>query len=115
MIAVLLSAIFLVVLQVGLYLYQRSVIASSAMAAARYAANANVAAEEGAARASTLIAEALSEKTASSVSCTSSEQLGAGGLRLVVVRCTGAIPSIVAALGSLLPIEVTARAIVEGQ
>ncbi len=115
MIAVLLSAIFLVVLQVGLYLYQRSVIAGSAMAAARYAANANVGAGQGASRAATLIAEALSERAASTISCTSSEQVGAGGLRLVVVRCTGSIPSIVTALGSMLPVEVTARAIVEGQ
>jgi len=115
MIAVLLSAIFLVVLQVGIYLYQRSVIASSAMSAARYAANANVDAGEGGDRATSLIAEALSAQTAESLSCTSQEQLGEDGLRLVVVHCTGAVPSIVGALGALLPIDATARAIEEGQ
>jgi len=115
MIAVMLSAIFFVVLQVGIYLYQRSVIASSALAAARYAANANVDASEGADRASDLISDALSVETSSGITCSSSEQLGADGLRLVVVRCIGAVPSIVSALGSLLPVDASARAIEEGQ
>lgn len=42
LVAVLLVAIFLVVLQVGIYIHERNVMAASAQAAARYAANANV-------------------------------------------------------------------------
>ena len=115
MLAVLLSSIFLVVLQVGLYLYQRSVIASSAMSAARYAANANVETQEGAARASSLIAGALSDDVVAGLTCAASNRTGADGVVLVVVECQGAIPSIVTALGDLLPIEVSAQAIAEGQ
>lgn len=115
MIAVLLSALFFVVLQVGIYLYQRSVISSSALAGARFAANANVDTGAGGPRAAELISEALSDGVLDGVSCTSSEEVGADGLRLVVVECTGSVPSIVSALGPLLPIETTARVIEEGQ
>lgn len=115
MIAVLLSALFFLVLQVGIYLYERSVIASSALAAARYAANANVAASEGGPRASQLIADALSRDAADGMSCAASEQIGDDGVRLVVVECTGSIPTIVSALGPMLPVSATARAIEEGQ
>ena len=115
MIAVLLSTIFFVVLQVGVYLYQRSVIASSALAAARYAANANVEAGEGGSRAARLIADALSPSTAGGIDCAASEATGQGGLRLVVVECTGSVPSIVSVLGPVLPVDATARAIEEGQ
>ena len=79
------------------------------------AANANVATEEGGARATVLISEALSEQTASVINCTSADESGANGLAVVAVTCSGAIPSVVTALGSLLPIDVTARVIAEGQ
>lgn len=115
MIAVLLSAIFFVVLQVGIYLYQRSVIASSALAAARYTANANVGIAEGGPRAVQLIEQSLSRSATDGITCTATEQIGEGGLRLVVIECAGSVPSIVTALGSLLPIEATASAIEEGQ
>jgi hypothetical protein len=34
-------------------------------------------------------------------------------LTLVVVRCTGSVPSLLADLGNLLPLEVTGRAVKE--
>lgn len=115
MIAVLLTAIFLVVLQVGLYLYQRSVISSSALAAARYAANANVPSIEAEGRANELISDALSSRVADAVHCGVEEETGEGGLRIIVVECSGALPSIVAALGDVMPVKATARVLEEGQ
>ncbi|WP_106848447.1 TadE family protein [Blastococcus sp. Marseille-P5729] len=115
MVAVLLSALFFVVLQVGIYLYQRSVISSSALAGARFAANANVDTTAGGPRAAELISDALSDGVLDGVSCTATEEVGADGLVLVVVECSGSVPSIVSALGPLLPIDATARVIEEGQ
>ena len=115
MIAVLLAAIFFVVLQVGIYLYQRSIIASSTLAAARYAANANVPTSEGGVRAHALLADALSDSAAADITCTSGDQIGEGGLRLVVVRCEGSVPSMASVLGAVLPINSEASAIEESQ
>jgi hypothetical protein len=38
----------------------------------------------------------------------------ASGLTLVVVRCSGSVPSLLSALGNLLPLDVTGRAVKEG-
>lgn len=114
LVAVLLVAIFLVVLQVGIYIHERNVMAASAQAAARYAANANVTSLAGGQRASTLISEALSEQAARDVVCTVAEEVGAGGLVVVVVHCVGSIPTVVTAVGNVLPIDVTGRAVKEG-
>lgn len=115
LVAVLLVALFLVVLQVGVYLHERNVMAASAQAGARYAANANVDSASGAARTRQLITESLSADAAAGLRCTSGEETGTGGLVVVVVRCTGSIPSVVTALGRLIPVTVTGRAIKEGQ
>ena len=115
MIAVLLAAIFFVVLQVGIYLYQRSIIASSTLAAARYAANANVPTADGGARAHTLLAEALSDSATAKITCTATDEIGQDGLQLVVVRCEGSVPSLASVLGPVLPISSEASAIEESQ
>lgn len=115
MIAVLLSAIFFVVLQVGIYLYQRSVIASSTLSAARYAANANVPTADGGARAHSLLDAALSDAAASHITCTASDETGEGGVQLVVVRCEGSVPSLASVLGPVLPISTEAGVIEESQ
>jgi pilus assembly protein CpaF len=44
----------------------------------------------------------------------SAEEVDASGLTLVVVRCSGSVPSLLAALGNLLPLDVTGRAVKEG-
>ncbi|PRZ41098.1 TadE-like protein [Antricoccus suffuscus] len=114
LVAVLLVAIFLVVLQVGIYIHERNVMAASVQAAARYAANANVTSLAGGQRATKLISEALSEQAASGLTCTVDEEVGDGGLIVVVVRCVGSIPTVVTAVGNVLPIDVTGRAVKEG-
>ncbi len=87
---------------------------ASAQAGARYAANADVASSAGAPRTVEVVARATSVQTAEGLACTSGEEVDASGLTLVVVRCTGAVPSLLSALGNLLPLEVTGRAVKEG-
>jgi hypothetical protein len=60
-----------------------------------------------------VVARATSTRTARGLACTSAEEVDASGLTLVVVRCTGAVPSLLAVLGDLLPVEVTGRAVKE--
>lgn len=114
LVAILLVGIFLAVLQVGIYIHERNVMAASAQAAARYAANANVTSTAGDERANFLIAQALSQQAADGMRCTTIEEAGDGGLVVVVVHCVGSIPTIVTAMGDVLPIDVTGRAVKEG-
>lgn len=114
LVAVLLTSLFFVVLQVGVYLHQRNVAATSVQAAARYAANADVDSAAGSQRAKQLIASAVSPGAAAGLDCTAREIAGSNGLTLVEVRCLGNFPSLASALGELLPIEVVGRAVKEG-
>jgi hypothetical protein len=52
-------------------------------------------------------------QTAEGLACASAEEVDSSGLTLVVVRCTGSVPSLLAVLGNLLPLEVTGRAVKE--
>jgi hypothetical protein len=47
------------------------------------------------------------------LSCSSVQEVDRSGLTLVVVRCTGAVPSLLGALGNVLPIQVAGRAVKE--
>jgi hypothetical protein len=114
LVGVLVVTLLLGVLQVAVYVHVRNVAVASAQEGARYAANADVPAEAGAARAVEVIARATSSRTAAGLSCTSAEEVEGSGLRLVVVRCSGAVPSLLAALGELLPLSATGRAVEEG-
>jgi Flp pilus assembly protein TadG len=114
LVGVLVVTLLLAVLQVAVYVHLRNVAVASAQEGARYAANADVPAEAGAARTVEVIARATSTRTAAGLSCTSTEEVDGSGLRLVVVRCTGSVPSLLAALGDLLPLSVTGRAVEEG-
>jgi len=114
LVSVLVVALLLAVLQVAVYVHVRNVAVASAQEGARYAANADVPAEAGAARTLEVIARAISAQTAAGLSCESVQEVDASGLVLVVVRCTGAVPSLFAALGDLLPLQVTGRAVEEG-
>jgi hypothetical protein len=60
-----------------------------------------------------VVARATSERTADGLACTSAEEVDASGLRLVVVRCSGSVPTLLAGLGNLLPLKVTGRAVKE--
>jgi hypothetical protein len=114
LVGVLVVALLLAVLQVAVYVHLRNVIVASAQEGARYAANADVPAEAGADRTLEVIGQATSARTAAGLTCTSQQQVDGSGLVLVVVRCTGAVPSLFAALGDLLPLEAAGRAVEEG-
>ena len=114
LVSMLILALLLAVLQVAVYVHVRNVVTASAQEGARYAANADVPSGQGAARTVQIVARATSVRTAEGLSCSSGEQVDGSGLRLVVVTCTGSVPSLFAALGNLLPVEVTGRAIKEG-
>ena len=113
MVSTLIVALLLAVLQVAVYVHVRNVVTASAQAGARYAANADVDSAAGAPRTVEVVARATSVQTARGLACTSAEEVDAGGLTLVVVRCTGAVPSLLTVLGDLLPLEVTGRAVKE--
>lgn len=113
LVSVLVLTLLLAVLQVAVYVHVRNVVTASAQQGARYAAVADVPAAEGAPRAVEVVARATSARTAAGLSCTSGEEGDPSGVTLVVVRCTGAVPTLLASLGNLLPLEVTGRAIKE--
>ena len=115
MVSMLIVALLLGVLQVAVYVHVRNVVTASAQAGARHAANADVDSAAGAARTVEVVARATSRWTAAGLACTSAEEVDASGLTLVVVRCSGAVPTLLSALGNLLPLEVTGRALKEGQ
>jgi Flp pilus assembly protein TadG len=113
-VSVLILALLLAVLQVAVYVHVRTVVTASAQEGARYAAVADVPSEAGAGRAVQMVARATTVRTAQGLRCTSGEEPDPTGARLVVVRCTGSVPSLFAALGNVLPLSVTGRAIKEG-
>ena len=113
LVGVLVIALLLAVLQVAVYVHLRNVLVASAQEGARYAANADVPAAAGADRTLEVVARATSARTAGGLSCTSGEEADQSGLTLVVVRCSGSVPSLFAPLGDLLPLTVTGRAVAE--
>ena len=114
LIGVLVVALLLAVLQVAVYVHLRNVVVASAQEGARYAANADVPTEAGAARTLEVVGRATSAGTAAGLECTSQQETDPSGLELVVVRCTGAVPSLFAPLGDLLPLRATGRSVEEG-
>jgi Flp pilus assembly protein TadG len=114
MVSILIVTLLLAVLQVAVYVHVRNVVTASAQAGARFAANADADSALGAARTVEVVARATSARTANGLACTSGEETDPSGLTLVVVRCTGSVPALLASLGNLLPLEVTGRAVKEG-
>ena len=114
MVSILIVTLLLAVLQVAVYVHVRNVVTASAQEGARYAANADVASSSGAARTVEVVARATTDQTARGLACTSAEEVDRSGLTLVVVRCAGSVPALLASLGNLLPLEVTGRAVKEG-
>ncbi len=111
--SVLIVVLLLAVLQVAVYVHVRNVVTASAQEGARFAANADVDSTVGAARTVEVVAAATSEQTARGLVCVSGEETDPSGLTLVVVRCSGSVPALLAGLGNLLPVEVTGRAVKE--
>jgi len=114
LVSVLIVTLLLAVLQVAVYAHLRNVVVASAQEGARYAANADVDSSTGAARTVQIVAGATSARTAAGLACTSGEEPDPSGLTLVVVRCTGSVPTLLGVLGDLLPVTATGRAIKEG-
>ncbi|MGI8628400.1 MAG: TadE/TadG family type IV pilus assembly protein [Geodermatophilaceae bacterium] len=115
LISALVMGLLLAVLQVAVYVHVRNVVAASAQEGARYAANADVDSGAGAGRTLEIVRSSLGGSTADGLQCGSAEELDSSGLVLVVVQCTGAVPALFGALGDLLPVNATGRAIKEGQ
>jgi Flp pilus assembly protein TadG len=113
LVSVLVMALLLAVLQVAVYVHVRNVVTASAQEGARYAAAADVPSDAGAGRTVEMVARATSVRTAEGLACTSGEEADPTGATLVVVQCAGAVPSLLAALGSVLPLHATGRAIKE--
>jgi Flp pilus assembly protein TadG len=113
MVSLLIITLLLAVLQVAVYVHVRNVVTASAQAGARYAANADVDSAVGAARTVEVVGRATTVQTARGLACTSTEEIDGSGLTLVVVHCEGSVPSLLAVLGNLLPLEVTGRAVKE--
>ena len=113
LVCVLVVALLLAVLQVAVYVHLRNVVVASAQQGARYAANADVPTEAGAARTLEIVGQATSTGTAAGLVCESVQEVDESGLTLVVVRCAGAVPSLFAPLGDLLPLSATGRSVAE--
>ncbi|MGY1822616.1 TadE/TadG family type IV pilus assembly protein [Geodermatophilus sp. SYSU D00079] len=112
-VSVLVVVLLLAVLQVAVYVHVRNVVTASAQEGARYAALADVASSAGADRTVATVARATSVRTAEGLVCSSAEEADDTGLTLVVVRCSGSVPTLLAGLGDLLPLQVTGRAVKE--
>ena len=115
LVAVLLLILLLSIVQVALYLHVRNEATASAAEGARYAANADVGADEGARRAGEIMARGLGTETAGRMTCVGGEVDGPGGVPLTSVRCGGALPVFFAPLGDVLPIHVGGHAVEEDQ
>jgi Flp pilus assembly protein TadG len=113
LVSLLIMLLLLAVLQVAVYVHVRNVVTASAQEGARYAANADVDSGAGVGRTLEVVGRATSQQTAEGLACTSGEEVDPSGLTLVVVRCSGSVPALLASLGNLLPLEVTGRAIKE--
>ena len=113
LVGVLVVVLLLAVLQVAVYVHLRNVVVASAQEGARYAANADVPAGVGADRTLEVVGQATSVATAQGLRCTSVQEADGSGLTLVVVRCSGAVPSLLGVLGDLLPLQATGRAVEE--
>ena len=113
LVSLLIMVLLLAVLQVAVYVHVRNVVTASAQEGARYAANADVDSGAGAGRTLEVVGRATSQQTARGLACSSVEEVDGTGLTLVVVRCSGSVPALLGALGNLLPLDVTGRAVKE--
>ena len=109
MVAVLLTVLFLAVLQLGLALHVRNTLLASAAEGARYAANADREPEDGEAVARYLIRSALADSFADGVT---SGRETVGGISTVYVQIEADIP-LVGLLGPSRGIQVRGHALEE--
>jgi Flp pilus assembly protein TadG len=115
MMSVLLVLLLFGVLQVGLYLYARNIVAAAAADGARYGADQGIDTAAGAARATQLISRGLNNDDAAHLPCVGSTQVDPGsGLAVATVRCRGRLKMIFLPLGIPLSIDVTSSSLKEG-
>jgi len=92
----------------------RSVVSSAAADGARHAAIAGATPDDGAARATEVIAKALSPRMAAHVPCTGSQTVDAtSGLAVSQVRCSGQITSVFIPIGAFVQVDVTGQSLTE--
>ena len=114
MVSMLIVALLLAVLQVAVYVHVRNVVTASAQEGARYAANADVDSARRVPRARWRWSPGRRRcRPRRGWRARRPRRSTRSGLTLVVVRCSGSVPSLLAALGNLLPLEVTGRAVKE--
>lgn len=116
LVSILLVMLLLMIMQLAVFLHIRNVAAASAAEGARYGANANSEPGMGSERANDLIGKAIGSSAANEIACEATQVDDPGsGLEVVRVRCSGDIPVFFAPFGDVLPINVTARSMREGQ
>jgi hypothetical protein len=89
LVSVVLTGLFLAVLQIGLVIHVRNTLVACAAEGARYAANADRGLADGAARTETLIGESLSSRFTGGVIA---RYITDGGVQLVEVEVTTTMP-----------------------
>jgi len=109
LVSVLLTVLFLALLQLGLALHVRNTLTASAAEGARYAANADRSPEQGAEVTRTLIRDSLADSFASGVT---SGQETVGGVPTVFVQVEATLP-VVGLLGPPRGIRVRGHALDE--
>lgn len=92
LVAVLVTVLFLVVLQVALALHVRSVLTASAAEGARYAADADRGPADGAARTREVVERSLSRGVAARMEYAAGEVIGPDGEVLEEVEVRGPLP-----------------------
>ncbi|MGN6607937.1 MAG: TadE/TadG family type IV pilus assembly protein [Jatrophihabitans sp.] len=114
MVAVLLVLLLMAVLQVAVYFYARTVVASATADAARYAAARGVSADAGAVRAQRLVSDGLDANDAGAIRCRGAVGTdGGSGLPVTRVRCSGEIRLLFLPLGVPLRVDTTSTVLKE--
>lgn len=111
LVGVLLTVLFLALLQLGLALHVRNTLAASAAEGARFGANADRTPDQGAALARQLIRDSLADTFADDVTA-DVEQVG--GFQTVVIRVHARLP-VLGLLGPARGISVQGHAVEEAQ
>jgi Flp pilus assembly protein TadG len=118
LLTVLLVVLLFAVLQVAVWFYARSIVASAAADGAHYAATADAAADGGGAgeqRARRLITDGLNARVARDIACTGTTGMDAStGLPVAVVRCRGRPHMLLLPFDLPLGIDVHSSVLVEG-
>lgn len=110
----LLVPLFLGIVQLGLVLHMRNVVAASAAEAARTAANADRLPRDGEVRAREFVGDALSSDVAEALSYDGRQTRDASGVVVVEVRVRGPLPLTFLPFGSV-SVDVVGHAVKEGQ